>query len=131
MSDADIPLGGVGVVLVAAGTGSRLGGDVPKAFVDLAGAPVVDHAVRGLREVPDIDHIVLVGPPGHVHELALRYAADTRLVVVAGGAERSDSVAAGLEVLEESCQIVLVHDAARCLTPPDVFERVIAAVRAG
>jgi 2-C-methyl-D-erythritol 4-phosphate cytidylyltransferase len=53
------------------------------------------------------------------------------VVVVSGGRERSDSVRAGLAALEESIGIVLVHDAARCFTPVEVFERVIEAVRAG
>ncbi len=87
--------------------------------------------MRGVRAVPDVGRIVLVAPAGHVAELAGRYAADPLLVVVAGGAERTDSVAAGLAALDDTCDVVLVHDAARCLTPPAVFERVIRAVRAG
>ena len=51
--------------------------------------------------------------------------------VVAGGAERTDSVAAGLAALPPQTEVVLVHDAARCLTPPEVFTRVVDAVRAG
>ena len=50
---------------------------------------------------------------------------------VAGGAERTESVAAGLAALDTGCDVVLVHDAARCLTPTTVFDRVVAAVRAG
>ena len=52
-------------------------------------------------------------------------------MVVPGGAERTDSVAAGLAALAPACDIVLVHDAARCLTPLAVFQRVVDAVRAG
>ena len=110
---------------------TRLGGEVPKAFVTVGGARCVDHAVRGVRAVPDVGRVVLVAPAGQVAELAGRYAADPLLVVVAGGAERTDSVAAGLAALDDTCDVVLVHDAARCLTPPEVFERVIRAVRAG
>ncbi len=131
MTDAYAAPGSVGVVLVAAGAGARLGREVPKAFVVVGDAPLVDHAVHGARAVPDVDQIVVVAPSGYVTELADRYAADPRLVVVAGGAERTDSVAAGLAVLDDACDVVLVHDAARCLTPPEVFERVIGAVRAG
>ncbi len=131
MTDADAAPGSVGVVVVAAGAGSRLGGEVPKAFVTIGGAQLVDHAVSGVRAVRDVGQVVLVAPAGRVAELAGRYAADPLLVVVAGGAERTDSVAAGLAVLDDTCDVVLVHDAARCLTPPEVFERVIGAVRAG
>jgi 2-C-methyl-D-erythritol 4-phosphate cytidylyltransferase len=54
-----------------------------------------------------------------------------RVEVVAGGAERGDSVSAGLAALPANVEVVLVHDAARCLTPVGVFQRVIAAVRGG
>jgi len=131
VTDADIPSGGVGVVVVAAGSGSRLGAAVPKALVDLAGAPLLDHAVARVLAVTDVEQVVVVAPPGLVPEIAGRYAAEPRVAVVAGGAERSDSVAAGLAVLDERLALVLVHDAARCLTPPEVFDRVIAALRSG
>lgn len=117
----------VGLVLVAAGSGTRLGAGIPKAFVPLAGVPLVEHALRGALACPDIDEVVLVVPPTY-----LGYAVSSRAVtVVAGGAERGDSVLAGLRALSAAVQVVLVHDAARALTPPAVFARVVAAVRAG
>jgi 2-C-methyl-D-erythritol 4-phosphate cytidylyltransferase len=141
---------GVGVVIVAAGSGSRLGADAPKAFVPLAGVPLLGHALRGALACPGVTDVVVVAPGSHVAAarevvraaMAVVAAAaagptgatgapQVGVTVVEGGAERGDSVAAGLAALPPSAEIVLVHDAARCLTPVGVFERVAAAVRDG
>ncbi|MBK6886616.1 MAG: 2-C-methyl-D-erythritol 4-phosphate cytidylyltransferase [Tetrasphaera sp.] len=137
MTDAD-PEPGVGVVVVAAGSGSRLGAGVPKAFVAIGGERIVDRAVRGALAVRAVSQVVVVVPAAYVQGEAGDLAAVhpepgpvARVTVVAGGAERTDSVRAGLAALDAACAIVLVHDAARCLTPAGVYDRVIAAVRAG
>lgn len=144
--DARTP-GGAGVVVVAAGSGSRLGADRPKALVEVAGATLLEHAVRGAL-LAGVDAVVVVAPASHLAEaeplLARLLAAAGGTtgalpgVVVVGGAERTDSVGAGLRALEAvvaeqgvALDVVLVHDAARCLTPADVYLRVTAAVRAG
>jgi 2-C-methyl-D-erythritol 4-phosphate cytidylyltransferase len=133
----------VGVIVVAAGSGSRLGAGVPKAFVPLAGVPIVGHALRGVLSCPEVTEVVVVAPGEWLGEAqatsdaVCRWAgsqgrAEPALVrVVAGGAERGDSVAAGLAALSPEVAVVLVHDAARCLTPVSVFERVVGAVRGG
>ncbi|GAA4411050.1 2-C-methyl-D-erythritol 4-phosphate cytidylyltransferase [Fodinibacter luteus] len=137
MTDADAAPGSVGVVVVAAGSGSRLGAGVPKAFVRLHGRPLLAYAVDTVARLPHLRSVVVVAPLDHA---APRDAADpvwegvelpSGAVVVAGGAERTDSVAAGLAAVDATCDVVLVHDAARCLTPLDVFERVVEAVRRG
>lgn len=102
----------------------------------LGGIPLVTHALRGVLSCPDLTDVVVVAPPERMPELteAVGLApppAPVRVQVVAGGAERTDSVAAGLRVLPGEVGIVLVHDAARALTPTSVFERVVAAVRHG
>ena len=58
----------VGLIVVAAGSGSRLGADVPKAFVPLAGVPLLGHAVRGALACPDVAEVVVVAPPGWLDE---------------------------------------------------------------
>jgi 2-C-methyl-D-erythritol 4-phosphate cytidylyltransferase len=120
----------VGVVVPAAGRGERLGPGAPKALRELAGEPILLRAVRGLRAAPSVGPVVVAAPPDDVDAArVLLDGLDAR--VVAGGAERSASVALALAALPAEVDLVLVHDAARCLVPPDVVERVIAALRAG
>ncbi|MCW2707469.1 MAG: 2-C-methyl-D-erythritol 4-phosphate cytidylyltransferase [Frankiales bacterium] len=118
----------VGVVVPAAGAGIRLGAGRPKALHDLAGEPLLVHAVRQLRACPSIGPVVVAAPPADV---AAVQALLPDALVVAGGAERQDSVAAGLAALPAEVDLVLVHDAARALVPVDVVEAVVAALRDG
>ncbi|WP_147899840.1 2-C-methyl-D-erythritol 4-phosphate cytidylyltransferase [Serinicoccus profundi] len=130
----------VGLILVAAGQGTRLGAGMPKALVPVGSGPqarpLVHHALSGAAAVADLSHVVVVAPPGDgaaALEQALDHSllpAEVGLQVVPGGAERVDSVQAGLAVMPR-VGIVLVHDAARAFTPPEVFERVVHAVRSG
>ena len=131
-SDADVPMGAVGVVIVAAGSGSRLGAAVPKAFVLVGGRPLLWYAVRSALACHPAA-LVVAAPPTHVADAAtvidaLGRQAGIPVRVVAGGAERGDSVLAGTDALPAECEVVLVHDAARAFAPPDVFERVASAV---
>ncbi|MFN2540396.1 MAG: 2-C-methyl-D-erythritol 4-phosphate cytidylyltransferase [Mycobacteriales bacterium] len=118
----------VGVVVPAAGTGTRLGPGAPKALRDLAGEPLLVHAVRRLRGCPSVGSVVVAAPPA---ELAQVQALLPDAIVVAGGAERQDSVAAGLAALPAEVDLVLVHDAARALVPVEVVEAVVTALRGG
>jgi 2-C-methyl-D-erythritol 4-phosphate cytidylyltransferase len=120
----------VAVVLAAAGRGERLGSGVVKALRELAGEPLVLHAVRGLRQVPAIGPVVVTAPVGLVNDLTVLLASYD-VVVTAGGEERQESVRHGLTALPPGVDHVLVHDAARALAPPALFAAVIAALRAG
>lgn len=134
MTAAHAATRGVGVVVVAAGSGARLGAGLPKAFVSLGGRPLLAHALEVVAAVPEVSSVAVVVPADLVDPSGPAWAGVTLppgTVVVAGGAERTASVAAGLAALDPSCDVVLVHDAARCLTPVAVFERVVAAVRSG
>ena len=113
------------VIIVAAGSGTRLGAGVPKAFADVAGRSLLAHAIEN---VPPGVQLVIVAPASHLSD-AESLAPDA--VVVAGGDTRQASVAAGLGVVAAGIHTVLVHDAARAFTPTEVFDRVIAAVEAG
>jgi len=123
----------VGVVVVAAGEGRRFGGSVRKVYRELCGVPLLLYAVRPFASHPDVAHVTVVlsredaaAPPEWLSSVM-----GSNLTVVAGGAQRSDSVAAGLAVLPESCSIVLVHDGARPLAGRAVIDAVIRQARAG
>jgi 2-C-methyl-D-erythritol 4-phosphate cytidylyltransferase len=115
-------------VVAAAGSGLRLGADVPKALVPLAGRPLVCWAVDGLR-AGGVAQVVVVVPAAERAAFAAVLPPD--VVLVDGGATRTASVRAGLAACDPAADVVLVHDAARPLTPPDVVARVLAAVAGG
>lgn len=122
----------VAVIVVAAGSGARLGAGVPKAFVGLDTHTVLRHALASVFAGPTAQVVVVV-PAGHEGTAltdALEAAGARRdlVSVVPGGPTRQQSVAAGLAAVWPDVDLVLVHDAARALTPPDVFERVLAAL---
>ena len=117
-------------IVPAAGSGLRLGAGVPKAFVELGGVPMVLRAVDGLLDSGAVDRVVVV-VPAQQRAAAAELFPGRPVTVVAGGADRTASVAAGLRELTSDVDVVLVHDAARPLTPPEVVRRVVGAVRSG
>ena len=119
------------MIVVAAGGGVRLGAGTPKAFAPLCGEPLLAHALRGVLGCAEVGHVIVVAPASHLRAAGELAGGDRRVQVVAGGADRAASVRAGLAALHPDDGIVLVHDAARCLAPADLFARVIHAVRAG
>lgn len=123
----------VGVVIAAAGRSERFGGPVPKQFRQIAGVPLLLRAVRPFLSHPAVREVVVVLPPDTVgHPPAwLAELAGEGLRVVAGGATRADSVAAGLAALGAGSSIVLVHDGARPYPDRSVIDAVIAAARDG
>lgn len=125
----------IAVIVVAAGSGTRLAAGLPKAFVGIDEHSMLRHALARVFEGPHAQ-VVIVAPEGREGDAltdAIAASGDLRdlVSVVIGGASRQASVAAGLDALWGDVEVVLVHDAARALTPPVVFERVIAAVDAG
>jgi 2-C-methyl-D-erythritol 4-phosphate cytidylyltransferase len=123
--------GDVAVLVPAAGAGLRLGPGGPKALRLLAGEPLLVHAVRRIAAAPSVRLIVVAAPAAEVDAVRALLAPVTEVTVVPGGAERQHSVAAALAAVPEEVGIVLVHDAARALTPPELIESVAAAVRSG
>ncbi len=107
-------------LILAAGSGERLGAARPKAFVELAGRPLMQWSIDALREVEEIERIVLALPPGS--------PTTAGLIAVEGGRVRSESVRRALAAAPES-ELVLVHDAARPLLDPRLAREVLAALR--
>ncbi|WP_297700432.1 2-C-methyl-D-erythritol 4-phosphate cytidylyltransferase [Mycobacterium sp.] len=118
-------------VVPAAGSGERLAAGIPKAFCEVAGRTLLERAVGGLLASGVVDHVVVAVPVDRIDE-ANRVLAD-RATVVAGGPDRTQSVNLALAALPATAvpAFVLVHDAARALTPPALIARVVEALRAG
>jgi 2-C-methyl-D-erythritol 4-phosphate cytidylyltransferase len=121
--------GTVVAVVPAAGSGERLAAGVPKAFYQLEGQTLVERAVDGLLGSGVIDTVVAAVPADLADEAKLILA--DRATVVAGGANRAESVRLALAALPGDPDFVLVHDAARALTPAALIVRVVEALRAG
>jgi 2-C-methyl-D-erythritol 4-phosphate cytidylyltransferase len=115
-------------IVAAAGSGLRLGAELPKALVPLAGRPLVCWAVDALR-AGGVAQVVVAVPAAERAAFAAVLGDD--VVLVDGGATRTASVRAALAACAPDADAVLVHDAARALTPPDVVARVLAALSAG
>ena len=113
-------------LIVAAGSGSRSGGDIPKQYRRIGGRAVLAHAIDALADHPAIDRVQVVIGPGQ--EAAYREAIGARCLPdpVIGGAARRESVAAGLPIVPEGR--VLIHDAARPFLPAAVIDRLLAAL---
>ncbi len=129
--------GSVVGIVVAAGRGERFGATTPKALLDLGGTPLVGHAARALLSAGAMP-VVVVAPAEHLD--AVRTAVNSAvgdgcsggsISVVPGGASRQASVASGLQALPADARWVLVHDAARPLSPVELATAVIDALRAG
>lgn len=122
------------VVVVAAGLGTRLGADKPKAFVTLAEKTLIQHALENIAEVPALEQVIVAVPAGHeaqtaeIIENALA-GKNIRFDVVVGGDTRQQSIANALGVIDPEIEVVLVHDAARALAPASLFTRVASEVR--
>jgi 2-C-methyl-D-erythritol 4-phosphate cytidylyltransferase len=104
---------------------------VPKAFFHLDGRTLVERAVRGLLESGVVDRVVVAVPADRTGQAKLILGREA--TVVAGGANRGESVSRALAAVADAEQpnFVLVHDAARALTPPGLVVRVVEALRAG
>lgn len=123
----------VGVVLVAAGSGSRTGSAELKQFRWVAGKPMLLHSVQAFQARPDVALVVCVLPRSHAADPPpwLFQSDLDRLALTVGGRTRAESVIAGLEELPDEVRVVLVHDAARPLAGPALIDRVVQEARQG
>jgi 2-C-methyl-D-erythritol 4-phosphate cytidylyltransferase len=124
----------VWALLVAAGTGERLGEDLPKAFVGLGELPLLAEPLRRLDDSGWIDAIVVAVPAGWEEPaimLAEELSATKVVAAVTGGATRAETVRAALAEVADDALVALVHDAARPLVTDAVIERVLAPLSEG
>jgi 2-C-methyl-D-erythritol 4-phosphate cytidylyltransferase/2-C-methyl-D-erythritol 2,4-cyclodiphosphate synthase len=114
----------ISAILVAGGTGTRFGGSTPKQVLNIAGKPVMRHAAEALAR-----YVEFLQPVGDAAIIGQALAGLSHLPIVPGGAERQDSVRAGLEALASHApDIVLVHDAARPIIPTGTIEALLTAL---
>ncbi|WAJ44835.1 2-C-methyl-D-erythritol 4-phosphate cytidylyltransferase [Mycobacterium sp. Aquia_216] len=121
--------GTVVAVVPAAGLGERLRAGIPKAFCELDGRTLLEWAVAGLLNSGVVDHVVVAVPADRIDQA--NQVLNDQATVVAGGAGRTESVNLALSALPGEPGFVLVHDAARALTPPELIVRVVDTLRAG
>ncbi|HEY2984177.1 MAG TPA: 2-C-methyl-D-erythritol 4-phosphate cytidylyltransferase [Jatrophihabitantaceae bacterium] len=119
----------VAAILVAAGDGRRLGSAVPKAFCEVRGRTLLEHALGPFVAHAAVRDLVVVAPAALLGRCAELTGAG--VTVVAGGATRQASVRAGLAALAPDVDAVLVHDVARPFVPVEVLDRVLAALAGG
>jgi len=124
------PQDAVAAIVVAAGSGVRLGREIPKAAIEIGGVPMVSRAVHAMF-AGGVGRVIVAAPEAWVERFGQYLSASAeRVKVIPGGLLRQDSVRIALPYIGEA-EIVLVHDAARPLVPPFIVDRVIEAVRGG
>ncbi|HDR16580.1 MAG TPA: 2-C-methyl-D-erythritol 4-phosphate cytidylyltransferase [Desulfobacteraceae bacterium] len=124
----------VAAVIPAAGAGLRMGGGVPKQFLEIDGRPLLALTLEAFENCSAVDRVVLVVPSVEVdycrRAIVERYCFKKVAAVVAGGKTRRDSVRLGLSAVGDEFDLVVVHDGARPLVRPLLIERVIDGARA-
>jgi 2-C-methyl-D-erythritol 4-phosphate cytidylyltransferase len=117
-------------IIVAAGSGVRLGSNVPKAFVKIAGCTMLSYSLVTVRQINSIDEVVITVPAGFENAARAEVAAAALSIpvkIAPGGIERQDSVRIALELTSAESDLVIVHDAARPLATPEIFEACLSA----
>jgi 2-C-methyl-D-erythritol 4-phosphate cytidylyltransferase len=121
------------VIIPAGGTGRRMGGEIPKQYLSLAGVPILIHTLKEFQRSPFIDEIFLVVPKGDVanirRDLVERYDLSSVSLVVAGGSERQDSVSNALMHVRDEHEIVMIHDGVRPFVTGALIERAVAGAK--
>jgi 2-C-methyl-D-erythritol 4-phosphate cytidylyltransferase/2-C-methyl-D-erythritol 2,4-cyclodiphosphate synthase len=117
----------IAAIIAAAGSGERFGASIPKALIQLGDRTLLEHAISSIAGVAD--QIIITAPRGY--ESAIAKLAGEDIIVVTGGATRSESVRIALSHVQAETKYVLVHDAARALASPDLAKRVVASLESG
>jgi 2-C-methyl-D-erythritol 4-phosphate cytidylyltransferase len=122
-------------IIVAAGSGARLGSSVPKAFVKIGGRTMISYSLDAIRQVSSIGEAVIAVPAGFesaARAEAMAVGLAIPIKITPGGIERQDSVRIALALTSSESDLVIVHDAARPLATPTIFESCLtSAARSG
>lgn len=122
----------IGFIIVAGGSGRRMGAGIPKQFLPLGGRPVLLRTMEAIAAaVPEAETVVVL-PAAHIgtlHELCERFGCTVRYRATAGGASRFESVEAGLKALPDDCSLIAVHDGVRPLVTADMIRRGLDCAR--
>lgn len=126
----------VAAIIAAAGIGKRMGGVVPKQYLELAGKPVICHTLDCFREARTIDTVIIVVEPGRENsfrnDILKEYGYPPSWKVVAGGKARQESVSNGMQHVSLDCDVVIIHDGVRpFVTVAQIKEAVSIAAREG
>ena len=119
-------------IIVAAGRGTRMGANVDKLFLHVAGKTIIEHTWHRMDQIPEVDEIILVvrdGMQDDFEELAAKVKPTKPYLLVPGGKERQDSVWNGIKAAEGRAEIVLIHDGARPCITGDLVRATIKAAR--
>lgn len=111
-------------IILAAGVGSRFGGDTKKQYTELCKEPCIVHTIRAFENTECIDEIVLVGESSEIEPLIKNKGFRKIKCIVKGGAERQDSALCGFDAVSDKTDYVVIHDGARCLVTPEIIETV-------
>ncbi len=118
-------------IILAAGTGERMGSGAPKAFLPIGDGTMVEHAMRTADSCPQVSSIVVAVPAGFEETVTAVAGLTGDVTAVRGGGSRQESVVAALATVPASAQVVVCHDAARPFASAQLFSRVIEAVVRG
>jgi 2-C-methyl-D-erythritol 4-phosphate cytidylyltransferase len=120
-------------IIPAGGTGRRMGGEIPKQYLLLAGIPILAHTLSAFQRSPLVDEVILAVPEGDIAEVRRavveRYGFSMVRLVIAGGKERQDSVRNALAHVRDGHAVILVHDGVRPFVTEDLIARVVAGAK--
>lgn len=119
----------VTAIIAAAGSGRRMGRDINKVFIPLAGRPTLEYSIRTLESCSSITNLIVIAAPGEEQDVEqiLLETINKPWKVVPGGSERQYSVANALKAVTGDTEVVVIHDGARPLVTPESIEEAIAA----
>ena len=121
----------ISVIIPAAGSGKRMGGNTSKQYLTIGDKPIIAETLALFNESPYIDEIILVSPVGDMplmEKMLKKYDLAKVSKIVKGGKERQDSISNGLDALDQSSSIVLVHDGVRPFIDDEIIKKLIDAV---